>query len=124
VPDGTPQPAETADNATYIQTARPGARAPHVWLADGRSTLDLFGDAFVLLRINDPRLDAGDLEAAAAARGVPVKTVDIRSDQAGAVYESPLVLVRPDGHVAWRGPAGPGEKESLDVVDRIRGGAQ
>jgi 2-polyprenyl-6-methoxyphenol hydroxylase-like FAD-dependent oxidoreductase len=124
VPDGTPRPAETADNATYIQTARPGARAPHVWLADGRSTLDLFGDAFVLLRINDPRLDAGDIEAAAAARGVPVRTVDIRSDQAGAVYESPLVLVRPDGHVAWRGPAGPGEKESLDVVDRIRGAAQ
>src|SRR4051795_3712811 len=29
---------------------RPGTRAPHVWLADGRSTLDLFGSQFVVLR--------------------------------------------------------------------------
>jgi hypothetical protein len=28
---------------------RPGTRAPHVWLADGRSTLDLFGSQFVVL---------------------------------------------------------------------------
>jgi hypothetical protein len=27
---------------------RPGTRAPHVWLADGRSTLDLCGDQFVV----------------------------------------------------------------------------
>src|SRR4029078_10998139 len=35
----------------YTHDARPGARAPHVWLADGRSTLDLFGRGFVLLRL-------------------------------------------------------------------------
>ena len=33
---------------------RPGTRAPHVWLADGRSTLDLFGTEFVLLRTARP----------------------------------------------------------------------
>ena len=36
----------------YVPTGRPGARAPHVWLErDGvrLSTLDLFGDRFVLL---------------------------------------------------------------------------
>ena len=38
-PDGTPAPPDVSH--PYIQTARPGARAPHVWLADGRSTLDL-----------------------------------------------------------------------------------
>jgi hypothetical protein len=35
------------------------------------------------------------------------------------VYERALVLVRPDGHVAWRGeaaPADPGE-----IIERIRG---
>ena len=37
----------------YVPTARPGSRAPHVWLADGRSTLDLFGRGFVLLRLGD-----------------------------------------------------------------------
>ena len=49
VPDGTPAPP--LDGKTYTQTARPGARAPHVWLTDGRSTLDLFGRGFVLLRL-------------------------------------------------------------------------
>src|SRR3954451_3916940 len=29
---------------------RPGTRAPHVWLGDDRSTLDLFGDGFVVVR--------------------------------------------------------------------------
>ena len=40
VPDGTPAPP--LEGKTYTQIARPGARAPHVWLADGRSTLDLY----------------------------------------------------------------------------------
>ncbi len=31
---------------TYVPTARPGHRAPHALLADGRSTLDLFGRGF------------------------------------------------------------------------------
>src|SRR5919205_498865 len=36
---------------------RPGTRAPHVWLGDGRSTLDLFGAAFVVLRPAAPGVD-------------------------------------------------------------------
>ena len=36
IPDGAPPtPDEPGD---YVQTARPGHRAPHAWLADGRST--------------------------------------------------------------------------------------
>ncbi len=50
-PDGTPAPPDVSH--PYTQTARPGARAPHVWLKDGRSTLDLFGRGFVLLRLGD-----------------------------------------------------------------------
>ncbi len=48
-PDGTPAPP--LEGRAYTQTARPGARAPHVALPDGRSTLDLFGRGFTLLRI-------------------------------------------------------------------------
>jgi hypothetical protein len=35
------------------------------------------------------------------------------------LYERKLVLVRPDGHVAWRGDALPAEPQNL--VDRVRG---
>src|SRR5262245_47476389 len=47
--DGTPPLAD--EQEVYVPTARPGARAPHVWLDDGRSTLDLFGRGFALLRL-------------------------------------------------------------------------
>src|ERR671938_420734 len=36
---------------------RPGTRAPHVWLGDGRSTLDLYGAQFVVLRPAGPGVD-------------------------------------------------------------------
>src|SRR5262249_42776304 len=46
VADGTPAPPDPME--TYMPTARPGSRAPHAWLPDGRSTLDLFGRGFAL----------------------------------------------------------------------------
>ena len=43
-----------------------------------------------------------------------------RSRATFELYARDLVLVRPDGHVAWRGDAGP--DDALAVVDRVRGG--
>ena len=63
VPDGTPEPPD--EISTYAQTGRPGSRAPHVWLQDGRSTLDLFGRGFVLLRLGREAPDSGAFVAAA-----------------------------------------------------------
>jgi hypothetical protein len=117
-PDGT---AATADPVmTYMQTARPGSRAPHVWLADGKSTLDLFGRGFVLLRF-DPEADATELEAAAACRNVRLHATGIDHDGARALYVNRLVLVRPDGFVAWRGDALP--PDTITLVDIVRGAA-
>jgi hypothetical protein len=39
--------------------------------------------------------------------------------EAAEIYEQPLVLVRPDGHVAWRGRASPADP--LTSIDRVRG---
>ncbi|MFT4288523.1 FAD-dependent monooxygenase [Nocardioides sp.] len=121
-PDGTPRPAVTG-LADYTQTARPGARAPHAWLPDGRSTLDLFGHGFALLRIEAPDVEVRAFEEAADLRGVPLTVHDIDSPEVRALYESPLVLVRPDGHVAWRGATCPDARDSLDIIDRLRGAA-
>ena len=52
-------------SGTFVASARPGSRAPHAWLGDGRSTLDLFGRGFVLLRFGDA--DTTALEEAAAS---------------------------------------------------------
>ncbi len=80
VADGTPPPPD--DPANYVANARPGARAPHVWLADNWSTLDLFGRSFVLLRFPGA-LEPTAFLRAAAARGVPLIVADIDSDGSG-----------------------------------------
>nr|AJW29601.1 2-polyprenyl-6-methoxyphenol hydroxylase and related FAD-dependent oxidoreductase [Sphingomonas sp. JE1] len=116
IPDGS---AATLDETThYIQTARPGHRAPHAWMKDGRSTLDLFGQGFTLLRF-DAALDCGALEYAAKAVGMPLCVVDIDDAAIAALYERPLVLVRPDGQSAWRGEAVPADAAA--VIDVVRG---
>jgi 2-polyprenyl-6-methoxyphenol hydroxylase-like FAD-dependent oxidoreductase len=100
VPDGSlPTPDDYSD---YVPTARPGSRAPHAWLPDGRSTLDLFGASFTLLVFGDTA-DPRPLEGALAARGIPLRVERIDLPEIAALYERKLVLVRPDGHVAWRG---------------------
>ena len=85
----------------YRQTTTPGARAPHVWLADGASTLDWFGRGFVLVADTDADTDA--FESVAAALRTPLSVQRCADTAVRAAYAAPLVLVRPDGHVAWRG---------------------
>jgi hypothetical protein len=116
-PDGTPAPPEAT--STYVQTARPGARAPHLWLADGRSTLDLFGHGFTLLQLGASERHADLLQGAAELRGIPLRVVRLDTPEMLAAYDSRLVLVRPDGHVAWRGNVAP--DDPLAVIDVARG---
>ena len=104
VADGTPPTPD--EYTTYIQTARPGHRAPHAWLSDGRSTLDLFGREFVLLDFGAEPREAEAFAKAAKDRGVPLRVERIDNAEIASLYEQPLVLVRPDGHVAWRGHGG------------------
>lgn len=101
IPDGTPPTPD--DTRHYVPTTRPGSRAPHVWLADGRSILDLFGRSFVLLRIGARAPDVAPLVEAAQQSHVPLEVVSLDEPAVSSAYERSLVLVRPDGHVGWRG---------------------
>jgi 2-polyprenyl-6-methoxyphenol hydroxylase-like FAD-dependent oxidoreductase len=117
IEDGTPPPE--AEPEQYVASTRPGSRAPHAWLADGRSTLDLFGDGFVLLRLGDAAPQASEMIEAAESRRVPLRIVQIAEPAIVELYQRRLVLVRPDGHVAWRGddtPENPGA-----IIDCVRG---
>jgi 2-polyprenyl-6-methoxyphenol hydroxylase-like FAD-dependent oxidoreductase len=117
IPDGTPRPPVANEVTEYRPSARPGERAPHHWLRDRDgirlSTLDLFGHDFVLLTAG--RGDAWRAAAleVAGRRAVPLRTVDIAPGGALAaddgefasaygIAEDGAVLVRPDGHVAFR----------------------
>ena len=118
-PDGTPAPE---DQPKYVQTARPGARAPHAWLAEGQSTLDLFGRDFVLLAFPAAsEADIQGLKAAAENCRMPLQVHKLQDAKIAELYGAPLVLVRPDGHVAWRGSTA---KDGLRIMDTVRGAAE
>ena len=115
VADGTPAPE--LDHGLYVPSTWPGARAPHVWLKDGRSTLDLFGKSFVLLNFSGTKTST--IADSAQRVGLPMEVVNIDEPKVREIYERDLVLVRPDGHVAWRGNVAPGNPS--EIIDRIRG---
>jgi 2-polyprenyl-6-methoxyphenol hydroxylase-like FAD-dependent oxidoreductase len=117
LPDGTPPPADDAEEVA--PSARPGSRAPHLWLAAGRSILDLFGRGFVLLRLGGDAPDGSAFAAAAVARRVPLQVEAVIEPEAARRYERRLVLVRPDGHVAWRSDEMPPDPGA--VIDAARG---
>jgi 2-polyprenyl-6-methoxyphenol hydroxylase-like FAD-dependent oxidoreductase len=119
VADGTP--ASDPEPPRFMSSTRPGARAPHAWLADGSSTLDLFGDGFTLLRLGERPTAVGALKDAAQAQRVPLREIVIADPEVAALYQRALVLVRPDGHVAWRGDALPADPAG--IVARMRGAA-
>jgi 2-polyprenyl-6-methoxyphenol hydroxylase-like FAD-dependent oxidoreductase len=116
VPDGTAAPVVADPVIDYAPAARPGHRAPHLALRRvGRdiSTLDLFDRSFTLLagaRGNGWREAA---RSAAATLGVPLHAFTVganadlgdgaqRFNDLYGVDTDGAVLVRPDGHVAWR----------------------
>lgn len=131
LPDGT-APPEVANPVTdYAPTAHPGCRAPHVWLerAGHRlSTLDLFGTGLVLLA---GRTGTSWCQAAAEvahARRAPLYAFTVGPegdlvDPEGSwattygVEQEGAVLVRPDGHVAWRCRSG--STNPAQVLQRV-----
>ena len=52
---------------------------------------------------------------------MPLRVIAIADPDIAALYERKLVLVRPDGHVAWRGDACPADVAG--IIDRVRGAA-
>jgi 2-polyprenyl-6-methoxyphenol hydroxylase-like FAD-dependent oxidoreductase len=104
--------------ASFTPSTVPGCRLPHAWLGDGRSIYDALGRDYTLLRF-DPALDVTGLIDAAAAAGFPLAVVDADTPQATELYDYPLLMVRPDGHVAWRGYEF--DPEPADMIARLRG---
>jgi hypothetical protein len=101
VADGAPIPPDAAN--TYVPTAAPGGRAPHVWLDQQTSLFDRFSFEWTLLRLGEDAAVPERLVNAAAAAGMPLAVVSIASQELRALYAAPFALIRPDQIVAWRG---------------------
>ncbi|MFC9838794.1 FAD-dependent oxidoreductase [Rhodococcus sp. NPDC127530] len=108
VGDDSPEPEDTF--GTYTPTNRAGHRAPHAWIDETTSVLDWFGEGFMLLHQGSeapPQLidSARKLGVPLAAKKLPSSLTDL--------YPTELTLVRPDGHVAWRGDTGSVDERTL-----------
>ncbi len=141
-PDGTPHYAveHGVENSvsTYIPNARPGARAPHCWFdagaADRTAAHDLFDDGFVLLTHGaDGARWASALPGSGPVASVGVKRYSVGEEGSGAdlvdlggswrrdygFADTPdgAVLVRPDGHVAWRSFSAPDDTAAAELEE-------
>ncbi len=114
--DGEAPPPYTM--GAFTPSTVPGARAPHVFLSDGRSLLDALGPAYTLIRF-DQAVDTAPLVAAAARSRVPLTLLDVDRAASGFDFPEKLLMVRPDSHIAWRGQVAPREPDRL--FDRLRG---
>jgi 2-polyprenyl-6-methoxyphenol hydroxylase-like FAD-dependent oxidoreductase len=99
------------DPLTYSPNTWPGARLPHVFLADGQSIHDKLGLYFTLVAIDS--VNAGAVDGAAVQAGVPLKVLQLRRPDLLSIYTQPLILVRPDQHIAWRGDSLPSDLAKL-----------
>ncbi|MFZ3119498.1 MAG: FAD-dependent oxidoreductase [Variovorax sp.] len=106
---------EAAETANYEPTTQPGRRAPHAWLADGRSTHDLFGKTYVLVDTGAQGADEREaaLLNAATTRAVPMQVARWPEPAIAGLYQTRYVLVRPDDTVAWRGDRLPQDTAAL-----------
>ena len=112
--DGSSPPPDSAN--VYVPTATPGGRPPHAWLGESCSLYDLFGSEWTLLRLGGLPPDAQGFERTASGAGVDLKVVDIPSEEILDIYAAPLVLIRPDQIVAFRGVSDSDAASTLAVV--------
>jgi 2-polyprenyl-6-methoxyphenol hydroxylase-like FAD-dependent oxidoreductase len=100
----------------YQPTTWPGARLPHIWLADGTPMHDRVPDGYTILKLGGTKADAGGLERAIRACGTPVTVLDVPDRAAREVYGYDLILLRSDLHVVWRGNAAPEDAAEVAAV--------
>ncbi|MCE2773752.1 MAG: FAD-dependent oxidoreductase [Burkholderiaceae bacterium] len=101
--DGAVAPAYSM--GSFTPSTVPGCRAPHVWLSDGVSLLDVLGTGFTLLCSPHARAEQTALmQQAMHATRVPL-TVRVMDDRHTwpAEYRHAWHLIRQDSHVVWRG---------------------
>jgi 2-polyprenyl-6-methoxyphenol hydroxylase-like FAD-dependent oxidoreductase len=110
VPNGAP-PSD--DAVVYTPSSVPGGRLPHLWIdppgAGRRSIFDQLGAGFTLVRVGEVDANAEAFREAGRELGVPVKVLDLPSKPAMDLYQTRLMLVRPDQHIAWRGDEPPSD---------------
>lgn len=98
----TPEPPTSITE--YIPSTWPGARAPHLFLSNGRTSIfDLYGPDFTIVDFTATGTVSEEFIAVASKLDIPITKVHLpKETHCRAIWERDVVLVRPDGFVAWR----------------------
>ena len=107
-PDGV-----SSAHGSHVFTARPGHHLPPQPLSGGGSVFEALGSAFTLLAFDAPEAAVAELEAKAAAEGVPLTVLRDTCEGGRQDYGARLVLVRPDQFVAWAGDVAPEDARAV-----------
>lgn len=133
ISDGTDAPEVADPVMTYVPSATPGTRAPHLWVdveGQRQSLLDLFGPTFVLLAGSGGHdwLVVDHRFVRAYLVGDPSSSERIvdpsgRFEDLYGIGRQGAVLVRPDGHVAYRSVATPAHPAAVirQAMSRVLG---
>jgi 2-polyprenyl-6-methoxyphenol hydroxylase-like FAD-dependent oxidoreductase len=100
----------------YVPTSWPGARLPHVWLADGTALHDHIDDGYTLLCLGGVQIDNTALARAFASHAAPFTVLEIAEERPRDIYGYDLLLLRPDLHVVWRGNSLPDDPAKLAAL--------
>lgn len=95
--DGLPAAAHPAEWA-----GQPGVRAPHQWLSEGQSTLDVFTRHFTIVSADAEWLAAANEAAMQLNLQLNCLPADDLLLKAFGLTEKGAALVRPDGITGWR----------------------
>jgi hypothetical protein len=84
----------------------PVARAPHVFPSDGKTSIfDLYGPDFTIVDFIAAGAASEEFIAVANKLSIPITMAHLPNEtHCRAIWERDVVLVRPDGFVAWRIP--------------------
>jgi 2-polyprenyl-6-methoxyphenol hydroxylase-like FAD-dependent oxidoreductase len=93
-----------ADSFDYTPSTWPGTRVPHIWLRDGSALADRLGRGYTLLHTRPLTAADASLVQAFERLGAPFTTLRFDAETTGTPFEGyPLLLIRPDLHIVWRG---------------------
>jgi 2-polyprenyl-6-methoxyphenol hydroxylase-like FAD-dependent oxidoreductase len=103
------------ETSRYVPKAMPGARIPHMWLADGSALHDRLGPDYTLLDLKGD-CDTTGIEAAFKKVGAPLDVLRLDEKRAREAYGKSVFLLRPDLHIAWRGDGPPENPDALAAI--------
>jgi 2,4-dichlorophenol 6-monooxygenase len=138
VPDGSEPPRRDPVGRDYVPVARPGHRMPHAWLERGDTAVATHHlvreGTFLLLAGGDGEAWRDAARTLSEQSSVPLDAYRVAADgdlrDPGGRWaalrghgDGGAILVRPDGHVAFRAPHLPEDpvRDLRDALDMARG---